>query len=191
MLKPSLPCLLYSVIDCWVSLLESPLNHQTTCTLILAPTANTTGTCCALSPDKDLTCMVYRSHILLRSLPWWALHGAGLLTFIRIGLSHCCVMGLASWLCGLCLLVLLCLIMSHHSPWPLLMHGVVLVCCLVVWLIDWMCACLCHGHGFSLMEGDSLMCHYVSAYMVLHIPWWTCTILFWTDSCLLLQHHTQ
>ena len=74
---------------------------------------------------------------MLRSHPWWVLHGARLcLLCFRIGLSHCCVMGLVSWSCGLHLLVLCCHIMSRHSPWPSLMHGVVLVCCLLL-LTDW------------------------------------------------------
>ena len=66
-----------------------------------------------------------------------------MLIFIRIRLSHCCVMGLVSQSCGLCLFVDCYLIMSCCSPWPLLMHGVVLVhCCVLDWLTD-VCACWC------------------------------------------------
>ena len=60
---------------------------------------------------------------MLRSRPWWVLHGAGLcLSFIRIGLSHCCITGLASLSRGLCLLVVLCFVMSRRSPRPSLMY---------------------------------------------------------------------
>ena len=45
---------------------------------------------------------------LLRSRPWWVLHGAGsCLSSIRIGLSHRCLTGLASLSHGLCLLIVL------------------------------------------------------------------------------------
>ena len=79
-----------------------------------------------------------------RSCPWWVLHGAGLcLSSIRIGLSHCCIMGLVSQSCGLAYSSCYRLVMSRHSPWPSLMHGVVLVRCLVLdWLTD-VCACWC------------------------------------------------
>ena len=56
---------------------------------------------------------------LLRSRPWWVLHGArSCLSFIRIGLSHCCITGLASLSHGLCLFVSLFADMSRRSPQP-------------------------------------------------------------------------
>ena len=96
---------------------------------------------------------------MLRSHPWWVLHGAGLCSLsIRIGLSHCCITGLASRSWGPCLLILCCHIMSRRLPWPSLMHGVVLVHCLLL-LTDWLDVCvLCHDHRSSLLEDDSLMC---------------------------------
>ena len=82
---------------------------------------------------------------VLGSHPWWVLHGAGLCSLsIRIGLSHHCITGLASWSCGLCLLVLCCHVMSCRLPWPSLMHGVVLVHYLLL-LTDWLDVhVLCH-----------------------------------------------
>ena len=81
----------------------------------------------------------------------------GCLSSIRIGLSPRCITGLASWSYDLCLLVLHCHVMSHHSPRPSLMYGVVLVRCLLL-LTDWLDVCvLCHDHGSSLSEDDSLM----------------------------------
>ena len=55
---------------------------------------------------------------MLRSLPQWVLCGAGPLIIIRIGLSYCCLTGLASQSCGLGLLILLCSVMSCCLPWP-------------------------------------------------------------------------
>ena len=129
--------------------------------------------------------------VMLRSLPWWVLCGARSLMSIRIGLSHCCITGLASQSCGLAY-SLCCLVLSFHLPQPSLMHGVVLVChndCLT----DCVCASM---SGATVMgpplteEGSSTLSHW-STYMVLCIPWWTCTIPLTTDSCSPLWHHSQ
>ena len=99
---------------------------------------------------------VFRLHVKILSMvgsTWCRV----VLTVIRIGLSHRCITELASWSCGLCLLVLCCHVMSRRSPRPSLMHGVVLVHCLLL-LIDWLNVhVLCHGHGSPLSEDDSLM----------------------------------
>ena len=127
---------------------------------------------------------------MLRSHPWWVLHGAGpCLLSIRIGLYHCCTTGLVSRSCGSAYssrIVLLRLAARHSLH---LMHGVVLVCCCVIWLID-LCMCvLMPGHGSSLLEGDSLTRSWLVRCMVPCIPWQICTILVRTDSCYPLRHH--
>ena len=84
--------------------------------------------------------------------------------------------------------VSLCLAACHSLH---LMHGVVLVCCFVVWLIDWMC--MCYAMVMSPLCWRMTHWHILnwSAHIVLHIPWQTCTISIQTNSCYPLWHHSQ